>query len=248
VWGKHTLKVGFYWDFARNQQAGSNFQNPPQGTVEFETYGANSSKNGAADFAMGRNDGLLQSSASPVQDIRYYQYSWYVNDQWKVNRRLTLTLGVRAEHLGNWVPNGNLGLAVWNPATYNNTSSAPGWTGLLWHGIDSNIPLSGVPSKAFFYEPRVGVAYDLFGTGNTVLRGGFGVFRYQASGNNIGSTNYNAPLNIATEATTWSCCVGYNSFNQFSPSLGAPGLGTAANGVDQEGDSRRKAIQESPTP
>ncbi len=187
---------------------------------------------------MGRNAGLLQSSAAPVQDIRYYQYSWYVNDQWKVNRRLTLTLGVRAEHLGNWVPTGNLGLAVWNPATYNNSPNAPAWTGLLWHGIDSSIPLSGVPSKAFFYEPRVGVAYDLFGTGNTVLRGGFGVFRYQASGNNIGSTNYNAPLNITTEATTWNCCVGYNSFNQFSPSLGAAGLGTAANGIDQEGDKR----------
>jgi len=238
VWRTHTFKVGFYWDFARNQQAGSNFQNPPQGTVEFETYGANSTKNGAADFATGRNDGLLQSSASPVQDIKYYQYSWYLNDQWKVNRRLTLTLGVRAEHLGNWVPTGNLGLAVWNPATYNNASNAPGWTGLLWHGNDSSIPLSGVPSKAFFYEPRIGVAYDLFGTGNTVLRGGFGVFRYQASGNNIGGTNYNAPLGIATENTTWNCCVGYNSFNQFSPSLGAPGLGSALTTVDQEGDSR----------
>jgi hypothetical protein len=238
VWGKHTLKVGFYWDFARNQQAGSSFQNSPQGTIEFETYGSQSTKNGAADFAMGRLTELYQESASPVQDVRYYQYSYYVNDQWKVNRRLTLTLGVRAEHLGNWVPTGNLGFAVWNPATYNNTSSAPGWTGLLWHGIDSSIPLSGLPSKAFFYEPRVGVAYDVFGTGNTVLRSGFGVFRYQATANNLGGTNYNAPLNIASENTTWNCCIGYNSFNQFSPSLGAPGLGSGLTDVDQEGDKR----------
>jgi Carboxypeptidase regulatory-like domain len=239
VWRTHTFKAGFYWDYARNDQAASNFQNPPQGTVEFETYGANTTSNGAADFVTGRNQGLLQSSAAPVQDVRYYQYSWFLNDQWKVNRRLTLTLGVRAEHLGNWVPtNDNLGLAVWNPATYNNTSSAGAWTGLLWHGIDSKIPLSGVPSKAFFFEPRVGVAYDLFGTGNTVLRGGFGVFRYQASANNLGGSNYNAPLNVATEGTTWNCCIGYNSFNQFSPSLGPAGLGSAANGVDQEGDSR----------
>lgn len=238
VWGTHTLKFGFYWDFARNLQAGSNFQNPPQGTVEFETYGANSTGNGAADFVTGRNAGLLQSDRSPVQDIKYYQYSWFANDQWKVNRRFTLTLGLRFEHLGNWVPTGNLGLAVWNPQTYNNTSSAPAWTGLLWHGIDSHIPLSGVPSRLFFIEPRLGFAYDLFGTGNTVLRGGFGVYRYQASGNNIGSANYNAPLGIQTEATTWNCCIGYNSFNQFSPSLGPAGLGSAVNGVDQEGDAR----------
>jgi len=239
VWGKHTLKVGFYWDFARNQQAASGFSTPPQGIVDFETYGANTTQNGAADFATGRIAGFSQSSSAPVQDVRYYQYSWYLNDQWKVNRRLTLTLGVRAEHLGNWFPtNNNLGLAVWNPATYNNSSSASAWTGLLWHGIDSSIPLSGVPSKAFFYEPRVGVAYDLFGTGNTVLRGGMGVFRYQASANNISGTNYNAPLNVVSESTTWNCCIGYNSFNQFSPSLGAAGLGSNANGVDQEGDER----------
>lgn len=238
VWGTHTFKAGFYWDFARNWQAASNFQNPTQGTVEFETYAANSTGNGAADFATGRNAGLLQSNSAPTQDIRYYQYSWFLNDQWKVNRRLTLTLGVRAEHLGNWVPTGNLGLAVWDPASYDNSSAAGPWTGLKWHGMDSKIPLSGVPSRLFFFEPRIGVAYDLFGTGNTVLRGGFGVYRYQASGNNISGTNYNAPINVVAEATTWNCCIGYNSFNQFSPSLGPAGLGTAANGVDQQGDER----------
>jgi hypothetical protein len=239
VWGTHTFKVGIYWDFARNWQAASNFQGAPQGTVEYETYGANSTGNGAADFATGRVAGFYQSSAAPVQDIRYYQYSWYLNDTWKVNRRLTLTLGVRAEHLGNWyVSNSDLGLAVWNPTTYNNLSSAPGWTGLLWHAIDPKIPLSGVPSRLFFWEPRLGVAYDLFGTGKTVLRGGFGVFRYQASGNNIGSANYNAPLGVVSESTTWNCCIGYNSFNQFSPALGPPGLGSSLLGVDQEGDGR----------
>ncbi|HEY6328440.1 MAG TPA: hypothetical protein VI756_03815, partial [Blastocatellia bacterium] len=78
----------------------------------------------------------------------------------------------------------------------------------------------------------------LFGTGNTVLRGGFGIYRYQASANNMSGTNYNAPLGVASEQATWNCCVGYNSFNQFSPSLGAAGLGTALTTVDQEGDSR----------
>lgn len=52
--GTHTLKFGVYWDFARNWQAASDFQSAPQGTVEFETYGANSTNNGAADFVTGR--------------------------------------------------------------------------------------------------------------------------------------------------------------------------------------------------
>ncbi len=239
MWGKHTLKVGVYWDFARNWQAGSNFGAANQGVVDFDTYGANSSGNGAADFAIGRITGFSQASSSPVQDIRYYQYSWFLNDQWKVNRRLTLTLGLRFEHLGNWVPtNNNLGLAVWNPATYNNSSSAPGWTGLLWHGIDPHIPLSGVPSKLFFIEPRFGVAYDLFGTGNTVLRGGFGVYRYQASANYLGGSNYNAPLNVASESATWNCCSVTTRLTNSHRTSVLPGLGSSANGVDQEGDSR----------
>ena len=167
--------------------------------MEFETYGANSTSNGAADFATGRIAGFFQSDAAPTQDIRYYQYSWYINDQWKVNRRLTLTLGLRAEHMGNWVPTGNLGLAVWDPSSYNNSPNAPAWTGLTWHGINSKHPEVRVSLQGFFYEPRLGVAYDLFGTGNTVLRGGFGVFRYQGSGNNVGGTNYNAPLNVYNE-------------------------------------------------
>jgi hypothetical protein len=239
VAGTHTLKFGFYWDYSRNWQAGSGFQYANQGTVEFETYGANTTSNGAADFATGRIAGFYQASSSPVQDVRFYQYAWYANDQWKLSRRFTLTLGLRFDHLGNWVPtNNNLGLAVWNPATYNNSSNAPGWTGLLWHGIDSAIPLSGVPSKAINLEPRFGAAYDVFGNGKTVVRGGFGIYRYQASANNVSSANYSAPLGVSNQSTTWNCCIGYNSFNQFSPSLGAAGLGGNINGVDQEGDSR----------
>ncbi len=36
-------------------------------------------------------------------------------------------------------------------------------------------------SPLFYYEPRVGLAYDIFGTGKTVLRSGFAVFHYQIS-------------------------------------------------------------------
>ena len=40
------------------------------------------------------------------------------------------------------------------------------------------MPLSGVDVQSLFWAPRVGVAYDLFGTGKTLVRGGFGVFNF----------------------------------------------------------------------
>jgi len=43
------------------------------------------------------------------------------------------------------------------------------YCGFLWHKKDPSVPLGGFPTRALFYQPRFGVAYDLFGKGNTVL-------------------------------------------------------------------------------
>ncbi|HLY15641.1 MAG TPA: carboxypeptidase-like regulatory domain-containing protein [Bryobacteraceae bacterium] len=234
--GSHTLKAGFYWDFARNWQTGGGLTDSTQGAIAFDGWGATATGNPLADWISGRPTQLSQQQAAPVQDFKYYQYSFFVNDQWKASRRLTLTGGLRFEHMGNWFPTGNTGLAVWDGATYNNTAAAPAWTGLEWHGIDPSIPVSGFPSKPFFIEPRFGFAYDLFGDGKTVLRGGAGLFRYQLAYNSA-SAGFAQPLNVADETTTWGCCVGWNQFNQYSPSLGKAGLGSAL-GVLQMGDER----------
>jgi hypothetical protein len=239
VLGTHTLKAGFYWDFARNQQtSGPGPQGGVQGTAEYENWGATSTGNPLADFVTARATEFFQNNGGPTDDEKYYQYSFYAQDSWKVNRRLTLTYGLRFDHMGNWVPNGGPGLAVWDPATYNNTSSAGAYTGLQWHAINSSIPVSGFPSKPFFYEPRVGAAYDIFGNGKTVVRGGFGEYRYQIAYNSASGDALNDPLGYESLATTWGCCLGWQSFNQYSPSLGIPGSGTAANHVMQMGDER----------
>jgi len=237
VWGTHTLKAGFYWDYARNDQTGGPGPlNAQQGTVEYENWGATSTGNPLADFVTARATTFEQQNGSFTGDVRYYQYSFYAQDSWKVSRRLTLTYGLRLDHMGQWFPSNSPGFAVWDPATYNNTSNAAGWTGLQWHAIDSSIPMSGYPSRQFFYEPRVGAAYDLFGNGKTVLRGGYGIYRYQVS-TQVGGAE-NPPRNFVTETSNWGCCLGWESFNQYAPSLGIPGLGTAVNGVLQMGDTR----------
>jgi hypothetical protein len=239
VWGTHTLKAGVYWDYARNQQtSGPGPQNAQQGTGEYENWGATSTGNPLADFVTARETEFFQASGGPTDDEKYYQYSFYLQDSWKTNRRLTLTYGLRFDHMGNWFPSSGPGLAVWDPATYNNTSSAGAYTGLQWNAINSSIPVSGMPSKAFFYEPRVGAAYDIFGNGKTVIRGGFGMYRYQIAYNSTSGDALNDPLGYESLSTNWGCCLGWESFNQFTPSLGTPGLGSGPAGIMTMGDNR----------
>ncbi|HXM42622.1 MAG TPA: carboxypeptidase-like regulatory domain-containing protein [Bryobacteraceae bacterium] len=238
IQGSHTLKAGVYWDYARNYQTSGNLASGTGGAANFDEWGNQSSGNYLANFVTGRMTGFAQDNAEAVQDMKYHQVSFFINDQWKATRRLTLTGGLRFEHMGNWVPNDSEGVAVWDPATYNNTSSAPGWTGLEWHGIDSAIPLSGFPTKTLFVEPRFGFAYDIFGNGKTVLRGGAGLFRYQISYNSA-SSGYNQPLGLETESVltgAGQCCVGWNQFAQYAAGLGAPGLGTSVGPLTM-GDS-----------
>ncbi len=180
VLGPHTFKAGFYWDKSSNAQ---NSNAPDNGTYSFQTYGQNSTTNLVADMMLGYVNSYTQQNKNVPSDTAYHQVSFYVQDQWKATSRLTFNYGLRFDHIGQWYGFNqfNNGFQVWDPASYNNGSSAPNNTGLLWHSQNSSIPLSGWKSPTFYYAPRVGLAYDVFGNGRTVVRGGFGVFRYQVT-------------------------------------------------------------------
>lgn len=233
IQGSHTIKAGVYWDYARNYQTSGTLSGGTNGAANFDVWGPSSINTGnyLANFVSGRITGYSQDNAEAVQDMKYSQYSFFFQDQWKASRRLTLTGGLRFEHMGNWIPNDQYGVAVWDPSTYNNSTSAGAWTGLQWHSINPNIPMSGFPNKAFFVEPRFGFAYDLFGNGKTVLRGGAGLYRFQIAYNNA-SSGYNQPFGLENLGVNGNlCCVGWNQFPQYSNALGAAGLGTGISAL-----------------
>jgi len=218
----HTLKVGAYWDLQKETvTSGAAYAGVPQGQYEFETGSATSTNNPNADFLLGHASSYSQVSAVPIQDIRYNQYSLYAQDQWKV-KKLTLTYGLRLDHEGQWYPANHPGFAVWDPSTYNNNANAPAFTGLTWHAKDSSVPNSGWISSTFRPLPRVGVAYDLFGTGKTVIRGGYGLYLFQVSYNDVQGA-YNQPLGIQN--------VGTPALNSFADAANyAPSVATGQNG------------------
>lgn len=105
-------------------------------------------------------------------ELRTLDYAGFAQDEWKVSPRLSLTLGVRYEY--EQLPSPQI------PNVTGSTSEAA-------------IPFVNGSTAAFpdnrtNVAPRVGFAWDIYATGKTVLRGGFGEFNARL----INSTIYSA--------------------------------------------------------
>jgi len=199
VIGTHTAKAGVYWEFVNNVQ-----NNWGQwGDLEEGNWAPAVSGNMYADTLMGLgHTGYTESAAPPPQEMADKILSFYAQDDWKLTRRLTVQYGLRFEHYGKpYSP--PYGLAQFNPATYNNSPSAVGQnTGVSWHKATSSIPLAGTADTFLFFSPRLGAAYDLFGNGHTIVRGGYGKYRAYDS---VQSNSYTAAAQTAIGSVAWSC-------------------------------------------
>jgi hypothetical protein len=106
VAGRHTLKAGFYNGHAlksSNTQRGTTaFPGAPFGNLSFaqDTVGTNpfDTSFGFANAAIGSFSSFLQSTAFVETKAVYNNTEGYIQDNWKVNTRLTLDYGVRLVH------------------------------------------------------------------------------------------------------------------------------------------------------
>ena len=102
--------------------------------------------------------------------------SFYATDHWKLNQHITVDYGMRFEHFGAPYADDKWGLATFNPSQYQATGAQN--PGLSWYSINSSTPLSGNTESFLVYTPRLGASIDVFGNGKTVVRGGWGEYRY----------------------------------------------------------------------
>jgi hypothetical protein len=221
VYRAHTLRTGFFTESTGNSQGTYGYTNT---SVYFDPVASPSATNvgsvnpvvnlllGIASYnPAGHNGGsgnaYTQNSTDPITNMAYRTTSAYLQDSWKVSHRLTVDMGLRFDHIGRWYDKSenSIGMAVWLPGRYaSDLASGKALPGVYWHAIDPGIPNGGSPTRFTFVSPRLGFAYDLTGSGNTVIRGGFGAYRWNDQYN-----DYAGALQVAQGAKTFS--TGYNS-------------------------------------
>lgn len=175
VRGRHEWKLGY--DYMSRRFA---FHSPGAPSGAF-TFNGNYASFGLADFLFGRPINSRYDSTKFFSLMRFY-HSWFVQDNWRVNSRLSVNIGLRNDSITPWkerhdrlagfVPEGGGNLIPVGTAPF------PG------RSIQRNRPWQ--------LAPRAGFAYTI--TPKTVLRAGGGIFysfKTVTSGNSMAK---NAPF------------------------------------------------------
>ncbi|MGB9433700.1 MAG: hypothetical protein WBQ89_15770, partial [Candidatus Acidiferrum sp.] len=175
--GKHDIKFGIGIRANQMNVGTEAFQDGfliPGAIGNFTGYSSptvNVAGNPEADFLLGlagvsEHD---QTYNGAVGGRRWKIYRPFIQDDWRINRDLTLNLGL-AWDITNPITEVDGRMANYDP--YLNQLLVAGQNGASWS--------AGVQKSWTALEPRLGLAYKLFGSDKTVLRAGYGIFHDSA--------------------------------------------------------------------
>ena len=187
--GRHNMTFGFQFQALEDNentpltgtQAGFTFSNNE--TANFGPTGALVSTTGLsyASFLLGAVDSSVVTQNSVAETGgRYKTYAFYAQDDFKVNSRLTLNLGLR-ENIWSPFTEVNNVMSFFNPTLANPLAGGiPGALQFAGNGADSCHCSTPVKQHNLNLAPRIGVAYRL--GEKTVIRASYGIFYAHAGG------------------------------------------------------------------
>jgi hypothetical protein len=165
-------------------------------------------------------------ATTEIAEGRWQDFEFYANDTWKVHPRVTLTMGLR--------------YSMFTPA-WEKDNRISNFIPSLYNGIDFNTGLvtaeegeqlgfgrSLVKTYKAGWQPRVGVAWDVFGSGRTALRAGFGRYLSRSNviedllrltGNPPWTTTVSAGSGWNGSGTTLANCPTCRSLDTINPGL-----------------------------
>ena len=220
-WTKGNHNMQFGGSYIRSYKQQDIFGNT-NGNFDFD---GSASGNAFADFLLGYAHNYSEVAIQDAVNIRFNQFAAYAVDNWRVNNRLTLNLGLRWEGIPHaYDINGRL--SDFYPGLYNRANqpqfnsngslnqNGPGFatvpgialssTPFYLNGVGlagkNGIPNGLVQNHWNNYGPRVGFAYDVTGNQRTVIRGGFGMFYERIQGNDVYNMGPNPPFSYNPSA------------------------------------------------
>ena len=258
---KHTLVFGA--EYSDRRTATHHASSAPRGSF---TFNGQYTGNGFADYLLG----LVQSVSRnfPLGDfgVAHSPYeAFYVQDDYRVGRRLVLNLGVRFDIWNEKAFVRGCG-ATFDPAIGKILAgeNSKGQVDLTCQPVgpflgpataDLWIPASqvkaphGLFNASAFVSPRLGFAWRPLGGNDLVVRGAFGIFTSSYQGNFTGSSIIGPPYWLSETITfakasqqPWETAFPAEPRSFVAPSVVNAGLNTLPNKVEQWNFSVQKAI------
>jgi hypothetical protein len=169
VKGRHTWKFG--GGFSAYQD-NATFAFIVDGEFDLSGVGGIGSGNSFADFLLGIPNSFFESPNAP-STIRSKATYGFAQDEWRVRKNLTLTLGIRYEYSTPKLDTQGRSFSIIPGMQSQVFTNAP--VGLLFPG-DPGAPRGvNFPDKND-WAPRFGFAWDPWSNGKMSIRGGFGIF------------------------------------------------------------------------